>query len=68
MLSEISQEVDNGYAEIHKVLNKLGNEDLKSVMVLCNLYSDARLAIDKPFILDGSITGESEPRIFQNMV
>lgn len=55
MLSEISQEVDNGYAEIHKVLNKLEDEDLKSVMELCNLYADARLSTDKAFILEDSL-------------
>ncbi len=55
MLSEISQEVENRYEEIHKILNKLGDEDLKSVMELCNLYADARLSTDKAFILEDSL-------------
>ncbi len=63
-----SQEVDNSYTEIYKVLNKLGNQDLQSVMQLCNLYTDARLTTDKAFILDDSITGGNKPQIFQNTV
>lgn len=55
MLSENSQVVENGYKDVFKVLSKLDDIALKSVMEMCQTYTEARIGRNKFFVMGESI-------------
>ena len=55
MLSENSQEVENGYKDVFKVLSKLDDVTLKFVMEMCQTYTEAKLGRNKFFVMEESI-------------
>lgn len=53
-MENISQKVENGYSEVYKVLSKMEDSDLKSVIEMCQTYAKARLGRDKFFVMEES--------------
>lgn len=48
------EKVDEGYSQIYKLISKMEDSVLKSVIEMCQTYTKARLGIGNFFIMEES--------------
>ena len=68
-MKENKKTAEQLYKELYNTIKEMELSELEKFSEMVNLYFSARNNSDNVFfIMDGSITGESEPQIFQNKV